>query len=366
MKIGIDASRAFWKERTGTEEYSYQLLRHLAKLEGVSRHEILMYVKEGARIDFELPSNFILREVRGNFLWTRLRLSAELRKHPVDVLFVPAHALPSFAPARSVVTVHGLEHKRCPDCYSWKDRLSLEANALLSILPAARIIAPSESTKEDIIRCYKAAPERVSVIYHGAAPKSRAAAEGAADKRRFEILFIGRLEKRKNVARMVRAFGKFRKNIGDAGGGKKIRLVLAGKDGFGSGEIRKEISRSEYGGDIMAEGYISEEEKEKSYENADVFLFPSLSEGFGLPILEAMGRGVPVITSRASALAEVAGSAAMLVDPADEEAIAAALEKLFRNEGAREELARKGYENARKFSWDRCAEETWKVLTEWE
>lgn len=364
MKIGIDASRAFGEERTGTEEYSYQLLRHLAVLPAVSSHQIFLYVREGARMDFELPSNFMVREIRGDFLWTRLRLSWELRKHPVDVLFVPAHTLPSFVPRKSVVTIHGLEHRSCGDCYSRKDRLVLEMNTRLSIFLARRIIVPSKSTKKDIVEYYKVAPERVSVIHHGA-PEGRAATERADSKGGFDILFIGRLEKRKNIARMVRAFGKFRKKLGGAEEGRKIRLILAGKDGFGSDRIREGIDRSDYKGDILIRGYVSEKEKEELYGNADVFLFPTLAEGFGLPVLEAMSHGVPVIASRVPALAEVAGTGALLVDPTDEEEIADALLRYYKDESAREESVGRGYEDLRRFSWEKCAEETWKVIAEW-
>lgn len=363
MKIGIDASRAFGGEKTGTEEYSYQFLRHLAGINTLA-DEIFLYVKEGARIDFVLPSNFFVKEIRGNFLWTQRHLAWELLLHPVEVLFVPAHTIPFWHPRRSVVTVHGLEFKNCPDCYTWKERTILEMNTRLSISFAKEIIVPSPSTKKDIVKFYKVLPDKISVVCHGA--PTVLMVERKKNKEIFNILFVGRMERRKNVVRMVRAFGMFMREIekSSPGCGENVRLILAGKGGYGYKEIQKEIKKSEYGKNIIKKGYVPSEEKEKLYADADVFLFPSLAEGFGLPVLEAMSHGVPVVTSRAGALAEVAGDGALLVDPVSEEEIAAALWKLFVSIEEGENLVRKGYENLQRFSWGKCARETWGVLKE--
>ena len=167
MKIGIDASRAFVGEKTGTEEYSYQFLRHLAGINTLA-DEIFLYVKEGARIDFALPSNFFVKEIRGNFLWTQWHLAWELLLHPVEVLFVPAHTIPFWHPRHSVVMIHGLEFKNCPDCYNWKEKIILEINTRLSISFAKKIVVPSEGTKRDVVKFYKVLPPKISVVCHGA------------------------------------------------------------------------------------------------------------------------------------------------------------------------------------------------------
>lgn len=364
MKIGIDASRAFLGEKTGTEEYSHRILRHLASMD-TGADEVFLYVKEGTRIDFVLPSNFLLREVPGNFLWTQQHLAWELLRHPVDVFFVPAHTIPFWHPRHSVVTVHGLEFKNCPDCYSLKERIILNMNTRLSIAFATKIIVPSDQTKRDLVKFYKVRPEKISVVRHGApAPLTE---DKKDNKDMFDILFVGRLEKRKNVARMVRAFGMFMREIerSSPGSGEKVRLVLAGKGGYGYGEVKKEIAKSAYGKNIIEEGYVSEKEKDKLFTEADVFLFPSRAEGFGLPVLEAMNYGVPVITSHASALEEVAGGGALLVDPVSEEEIAAAIWRLFVSIEEGEVLVLKGYENLKRFSWEKCARETWGILKTW-
>ena len=208
MKIGIDASRAFVEEKTGTEEYSYELISHMASDFSFSKEdEIFLFVKWGTHIDFALPSNFFVKEIEGNFLWTQWHLSCELMKNPVDVLFVPAHTIPFWHPKKSVATIHGLEFKSCSDCYTRKDRWLLDLNTRLSIFFARKIIAPSESTKKEIVKFYKVSPEKISVIYHGASV--RKIVEGKKDKDGFDILFIGRQERRKNIVRMIHAFDIF-------------------------------------------------------------------------------------------------------------------------------------------------------------
>jgi len=131
MKIGIDASRAFLAEKTGTEEYSHELIRQFAQLEN-SGCEFVLYIKNGAKTDFELPHNFLVREIGGNFLWTQFHLSSEMMRNEIDVLFVPSHSIPFIHPFKTVATVHGLEFKAVPDSYSLKSRIILEINICLS------------------------------------------------------------------------------------------------------------------------------------------------------------------------------------------------------------------------------------------
>lgn len=364
MKIGIDASRAFLDERTGTEEYSHELLRHLAKIN--CNHQFFLYLRKGAKIDFELPSNFFPREIEGDFLWTQFHLSLELLHHKVDALFVPSHTVPLFHPKRTVVTVHGLEYKHCPECYPARDRILTDMNTFLSLSFAKRIIAPSENTKRDIENFYSIDPRGIRVIRHGINMPVGGAQE--KDTGELDILFIGRLEKRKNVTGIVRAFDLFMKKVDEAAGGSgaNIRLILAGKKGFGYGEIEDAIARSPHKGNILLPGYVTAAQKRELYSQADVFIFPSFYEGFGMPVWEAMSYGVPVICSANSSTEEIAGGAAMLVDPRDTEKICEALTTLCCNEEERKRLIAKGFEILENAGWEKCAKETMAVLTEWE
>lgn len=361
MKIGIDASRAFDRERTGTEEYSNQLLRHLALLP-LDGQQVFLYVKKGTRCDFKLPSNFSLREIGGDFLWTQLHLSWELLTRPVDLLFVPAHTLPLIHPRRSVGVVHGLEFKHCPQCYAPKERMMLELNTRLTLLFARRLIVPSESTRQDLRSCYRVPPEKITVIAHGS--------DGARAEERQEVpgrcrlLYLGRIEKRKNLERLLEAFDRCLLQMEDEER-EQIDFVLAGKNGFGAETIKRRAQLSPFARHIDFLGYVSEEKKAELLRSADLFLFPSLYEGFGLPVLEAMSYGVPVLAARNSALLEVTGEAAELVAADKTEEIAAALLELSRDAGKRAELRQRGYQNLQRFSWKKCAQETWQAISRW-
>jgi len=360
MKIGVDASRAFGKERTGTEEYSYQLIKNLAMMD-TSRHQIFLYARKNPLIDFDLPTNFQLKIISTNRFWTQLGLASEIMMNKPDVLFVPSYAIPQIHPAKTVVTIHGLEYRYCPECYSLKERLILELNTRSSIKWASKIITPSESTKKDLVELYKVDMDKIKVIYHGAnSIKYQVSSIKCQNKESFGILFIGRLEKRKNLVNLIKAFEIFRKSYKLQA--TSCKLILAGKAGFGFTEIKKVIESSSYKKDIILKNYVSEEEKSELYKNASLFVLPSFYEGFGLPILEAMSYGTPVICSNVSSLPEAAGDAALLVDPNNPEEIAEAMKKVFSDDNLRKKMIEKGFENVKKFSWEKCARETMEEL----
>lgn len=359
MRIGIDASRAFFAERTGTEEYSHELIRHLAAI-APSGQEITLYVRQGARLDFPLPATWRVRELPGRFLWSQWHLCWELLKRPMDALFVPAHAVPLVHPRRTTVTVHGLEFRYMPECYRPQERFLLRLNTLLSLLWAQRIIVPSESSKQDLMKFYRVNSEKITVIPHGVTLPAATPSPKKDDT--FNILFIGRLERRKNVVRMVKAFDLFLDDLAEETQ-KKVTLTLAGKPGFGYEELIEAVGASAHKERIRLPGYVDDERKRELFSSADVFLFPSRSEGFGLPILEAMSYGVPVIGSELASFEEVAGEAALLIDPSDTEGMAAALTRLFREPSSRGELIEKGRQNIQRFDWKRCAGMTLDTIT---
>lgn len=362
MNIGIDASRAFIGEKTGTETYSHELIRHLARIENPA-HRFLIYVRKGVKVDLDLPSHFSIREIGGSFLWTQFYLSREMLKREADVLFVPSHAVPLIHPRRTAVMVHGLEFRMFPECYSLRERIILEVNTLLSINFAAKIITPSQNTKRDLVRLYGIDPEKIKVINHGV-DKSESV-QATKDSSKFNMLFIGRLEKRKNIIGIIRAFEEFMKGVKNSGK-LEINLILAGKKGFGFEEVKKEVDCSPSKHKIILPGYVTEEEKRKLYEQADLFLFPSFYEGFGIPVLEAMSHGVPVICSNNSSLGEIAEGAALLVNPENTCEISSAISSLFDDSRVRKELACKGIGRVEKFHWEKCANEVLSALTDWQ
>jgi glycosyltransferase involved in cell wall biosynthesis len=216
------------------------------------------------------------------------------------------------------------------------------------------IIAVSEFTASQVENLLGVNSDRIRVIHHGVRSSRSAPPPDAA--RENVILHVGAIQKRKNLARLVEAFEAL------SGG---WRLVLAGPaDGYGAADIIARVDRSRKRLDIQLTGYLPEKDLENLYRRARIFAFPSLDEGFGMPVLDAMARGVPVLTSTRSALPEVAGAAAMLVDPEDTDAVADGLRLLTDSTDFREEYRRKGLERVEGFSWNKTVESTWSVYRE--
>jgi glycosyltransferase involved in cell wall biosynthesis len=217
------------------------------------------------------------------------------------------------------------------------------------------IIAVSESTANQVVGLLHVERSRLRVIPHGVRARPLSAASRGESAREPIILFVGAIQKRKNVQRLVEAFE--RTPIG-------WKLVLAGSFGYEAAQVLQAVERSPRRADITITGYIPDEELERWYERASLFAFPSLDEGFGIPVLEAMSRGLPVLTSNRSSLPEVAGDATLLVNPEQTEAIAAGLNRLIAEDELREQLSRKGLERSSAYTWERAASDTWSVYRE--
>jgi len=376
MKIGIDGSRAFIKNRTGIEEYSYQVIKHLVN--ELSEHEIILYVRKNQKIDFILPKTWKIKTIYFYYLWTQLGLSLEMLFRPVDVLFIPAHTVPCIHPVNTIVTIHGLEYEFCPEAYSFLERIYMSCSIKNSCKWAKKIIAVSENTKKDLMKLYNVAEEKIKVIYEGynadanfQFPISNLQSNPNFQNSNLEInskfkiqnskflLFIGRLEERKNVVNIIDAFEILKEQY-------KIphKLILAGNSGFGYNKIKDRITNSNCCKDVVELGYISEEEKWELLKNADVFVFPSFYEGFGLPILEAQNSNVPVVSSNISSIPEVADGSALLVDPNNAEEIADAIYKLISDENFRNEIIKKGQVNVQRFSWEKCGKKIAELLND--
>jgi glycosyltransferase involved in cell wall biosynthesis len=242
-----------------------------------------------------------------------------------------------------------LEYEINPEWYGFFEKLYMRISILFSVRVAKKIIAVSENTKKDLIRLYGVPKERIQVIYEG----FRAIEKKEVQAQKKTIVFIGRLEARKNVERIVKAFSLLKEKWQI-----EHKLLLIGRPGFGYKKIEKALLSSAYKQDIQLLGFVTESEKTELLAEAGVFIFPSLYEGFGLPVLEAQAAGVPVITSATSSLPEVAGEGALFVDPQNIEDIA---EKIYQalslSSEKRATLVGNGYSNLECFSWKKCAKE---------
>jgi len=360
MKIGIDGSRAFIKNRTGIEEYSYRVIKNLRKELVNSR--VVLYLRKNQKIDFDLPTNWKVKKINWPRLWTQMGLSLEMIFHPVDTLFIPAHTVPWKHPKNTVVTIHGLEYEICPKAYSFWERLYMCWSIKNSCRWAKRIISVSQNTKKDLIELYSVSSEKIEVIYEGCEEnyKLQNPKDKLISNEQISIpylFFVGRLEERKNILGMIAAFEILKEKY-------QIphKLVLAGKFGHGGERIKEKIQDSKQKGEIILKGFVGEEEKFGLFKNADVFLFPTFYEGFGIPILEAQNQGTPVVTSNISSIPEVTGDSALLVDPKNSEEIAEATYKIISDENIRKDLSEKGFENVKRFSWEKCAREIAEIL----
>jgi glycosyltransferase involved in cell wall biosynthesis len=368
MVIGIDASRAFQKNKTGIEEYSYQVIKHLR--EHLENEDVILYCNPAINItpDFELPGNWKIKNIRAPIFWTQIRLSLEMLLRRPDALFVPAHTVPLIHPRNTIVTIHGLEYEFCPKAYSFWQRTYMRFVIKNSCKWAKRIIAVSENTKKDLIKLYNVPENKIKVIYEGYSndnsklqtPNSKLNLKNTPYSILHTpyLLFVGRLEERKNICGIISAFEALKEKYN-----LPHKLVLAGKFGYGKEYIEYKIKNSKYTEDIVLPGYVSDEEKFELIRNADVFLFPTFYEGFGLPILEAQSLGTPVVTSNVSSMPEVAGeTSSILVDPKDPLDIAEAVHGLISYEVGRNVIIENGHRNVKRFSWEKCAKEIAEII----
>ncbi|HJZ45794.1 MAG TPA: glycosyltransferase family 1 protein [Roseiflexaceae bacterium] len=383
MHIGIDASRVAIAARTGTEHYTFELLAALAKLD--RQHRYTLYCNQPPAALPPLGPNFALRRIPFPRLWTHVRLSAELALHAPDVLFIPAHVLPLGAPLRpgmrTVVTIHDMGYVHFPGAHTAAQRLYLRLSTRWSARAASHLIAISGATRDDLVRYAGARPEKISVVYHGVSPRFRpiedraaiAAAQAKYGIRPPYFLYIGTIQPRKNLVRLLEAFASATRDWG-LGIGSRVpnpqspipnpQLVIAGKRGWLTDAIERQSAQLFGAGSaaVRFTGYVADDDLPALLSGALAFVLPSLYEGFGMPILEAMACGTPVLASATSSLPEVAGAAALLVDPEDTAAIADGLARLAGDAALRADLRARGMARAAQFTWERCAEETLAVL----
>lgn len=367
VTIGIDASRAAKAHRTGTETYSLELMKALVKI-APSHYCFRLYTPHPPQhSDWPNLAHFETQVMPWPRLWTHIRLAVELQQNPPDLLFVPAHVLPLRCPVPAVVTVHDLGYRYYPQAHRRFDRWYLDWTTRRHARLADQLIADSEATKNDLVDFYGAQPDRVTVIYLGRdetlAPVNNPEII-AKIKSRYNIkgdylLYLGTLHPRKNLVRLIDAFHLAVTTLQS----KQLKLVIAGQQGWLYGEIFERVQRLGLAEQVIFPGYVADEAKPALLSGAVAYVFPSLYEGFGLPVLEAMACGTPVLTSNCSSLPEVAGQAAWLVDPLNTAEIAAGLIQLVTKADLRQEFIARGYHQIQKFSWLKAASQ---LLEVWE
>ena len=362
--IGLEASRANKKHKTGTEWYAWHLLQSLKKIN--SQHKFIVYYKQKLSEDLLLaPDNFYFKSLSWPLkkFWTHLRLGSELLFHPVDK-FIATNAVPIFSRGEIIVTIHDLGFCKNPELYHFLEKIYQRISHYLAIKKAKKIIAVSQSTKNDIIKYFPQARNKVRVIHLGwqegvFAPLSQEEKKKFIEDNDYPdkyLLYIGRLETKKNIQKLILAYKK---------SSRRWPLILAGRPGnFGFDQIQKLIQDPELKDDIILTGYVSQAKYPKMMACASAFVFPSKFEGFGLPLLEAMACSTPIVCSQIPALKEIAGQAALFFDPDNIDDIRDKLEIIFDSQKMRQDLVEKGRKRIKDFSWDKTARETLDYILE--
>lgn len=366
LRIAIDA-HSVGTGLGGNESYATNLIEALAEVDSVN-HYTLYVTKRAAveRFSNRWP-NFTVRSTLPHTPLIRipLTLSAELRANPVDVLHVQFTA-PPFSPSPVVVSIHDLSFEHLPETFRWRSRKQLRLTVRRSARQAAQVIALSEFARNDIVTSYRVSPEKVNVIPL-AAPAHFGPVQDEEELQRVRqtygiegdyILTVGAIQPRKNLSRLVAAYSCLRQARPEV---KLPQLVLVGKCAWLYDDTLRHIKELEVKNSVVLTGYVPEADLPPLYSGALCFVYPSYFEGFGLPPLEAMKCGSPVIVGNKTSLPEVVGDAGLLVDPFDIESIASAIHRVVTDSGLRAQLRVKGLERAKLFNWQETARQTLSV-----
>ncbi|MBI2865629.1 MAG: glycosyltransferase family 4 protein [Chloroflexi bacterium] len=362
MRIGIDG-RYIQDHFPGIGRYTYNLVRGLSR----ASPEDTFVVFNNPKLDnrrYDIPRlaapNVILRlaDVPTFSMQEQTRLPSLIAKEKVAVFHSPYYIKPYRHRVPSVVTIHDVSSSLYPEYLpSVQARLVFEATTRLAITTSLIVIVDSQAAKSDLMQQYSVPPDKIRVI-HLAADEfddGRPSVLPACLQGLRYVLYLGINKPHKNLGRLIQAWAKL---------DVPHKLVLAGKEDLRYPEARQEVEAHGLGDKVIFLGEVDEDEMPAVYRGADLFVFPSLNEGFGLPVLEAMKSGVPVIASQTSSLPEIVGDAGILVNPYDPNEMAMAIQFALTNDSLREELRQKSLQQARKFSWERTARETLAVYRE--
>ncbi len=359
------ANDALLYRSAGINRYIHNLLLNLTLVDGENRYTVFLGDRRFApdpRLALRL-SRLPTIKPAARILWEQVIQPFSLKKEGIDLLHSLAFVIPLASPCPSVVTIYDLSFLFYAKGFKRLNRLYLSAFTRLSAQRAKRIIAISESTKRDVVRLLKVPPERIDVVYPGVEEICRPLPQPiVADFRRKGdlpeqmILFLGTLEPRKNVVHLIKAYARFRSQW-EAEGGQRTKLVVAGPKGWLYEDIFAAVEALDLADDVIFPGYIPLDELPLWYNAAKVFVYPSLYEGFGLPPLEAMACGTPVIVADTSSLPEVVGQAGQTVSPQDVEGWAEAMRRVLKDEALRQAMSQRGLDQAANFSWMKMAQE---------
>ncbi|MBI5642546.1 MAG: glycosyltransferase family 4 protein [Deltaproteobacteria bacterium] len=370
MRIGINALYLLPGKVGGSEIYIRNLVKWLPRAESQNQY-VIFTNRESAGVFDDIPGrvevvpcnlNAASRPMR--ILWEQLMLPGQVKRHKIDVLLSAGMTAPFLSPVPSYVVIYDLQHENQPQNFSKSYLFFLRAIISLSAKRSHGVLTLSEKSKRDIVSIYKLDPRDVGVTYLACDHKAfyrREAGEIDAVRKKHKlperfILYIASSLPHKNYERLLEAFKKVKEK--ESG----IKLVLIGARDYGHGVIATKIEELELIDSVVFLGWLPFEDIPLIYSASELFVFPSLHEGFGIPVLEAFATGVPVVCSNIEPVTEVAGSAALLIDPLDIDSIASGILSVINDRGLRERLKKEGLKRAKEFSWEKTARDTVSIL----
>ncbi len=359
--IGIDFRPALG-QAAGVGRYVRNLVRHLAVL-GTDERFVLFMDRQtedplGARYPNVTQRILTLPVLQNYFTWLQFRLPPSLWRRPVDLFHFPFYTMPLLSTGPSVVTIHDLTFELHPEWFSRRSRLSTRRFARFAARRATAILTVSECSKKDLVRIYGLDPQRVHVIYPAVGEwdeQAHSSQESVAVRLGVHgafVLHVGSIHTRRNIPRLLQAVARLRAQ------GEDLSVVLAGKVEYPYPDVERMIRESGLEGAAVHAGYLPDGDLQALYREARLLAFPSLYEGFGLPAVEAMALGTPVVAANTSCFPEVLGDGALLVNPLDVEALAEGMRRANQDGTEREQLRERGRVQAAKYSWERTARET--------
>lgn len=360
-RIGIDA-RLYGPLGKGLGRYTQEITDNITKLD--TQNEYVVFLCKENFDEFRCDGvrvKKVLADVRWYSLAEQIIMPYLIWKNKIDLMHFPHFNVPLFCPSKFVVTIHDLILTKFPSTrattlgplmYKMKN-FGYKLIISSAIRGAQKVIAVSEFTKKDIVDYFKADPKKIIVTYEGVADFDRNGKGDVSIDGSF-LLYVGNAYPHKNLEGLVEVFNKINKECPD------LKLVLVGKEDY----FYKRIKESMQNKNIIFMGYVPDNDLKELYKRAIAYIFPSLYEGFGLPPLEAMAFGCPVVSSDKASMPEILGDAALFFNPADKEDFAEKLKIILDDEDLRKELVGKGYEQIKKYSWSDCVKKTLEIYKE--
>lgn len=368
MKIWIDGKEANVPQRLGSSQVAFELIKGICEIDHENDYTVLL---PGEPLP-DMPDareGFRYKTLKPNRLWTRIALPLALYKSKIkpDVMFSPTHYIPRFSPVARVVTIFDLSYLHYPQMFTKKDLWQLTNWSKYSIQSAKHIITISNASKKDIIKNYRVDKNKVTVAYPGFNsslfyyPQPQDKVNDVLNKYKIEgdyVIYTGTIQPRKNLIRLIEAFKRI----------ENLKLVIVGKtrgegrEGWMFDEILKAPKNLGIEEKVIFTGFVPTEDLPFLVSGAKAFALVSLWEGFGIPVVEAMACGVPIIVSDLSSLPEITGKAGLFVNPESVSQIEQAIRTISSDKKLHAKLSKAGLEQAQKFSWKRCTKEVIKVL----